>query len=160
MKVTSLVNSNQVNENCTVLINLSGAGGPNGRITVNESLTLKELGVNPNAVEVAKPRFPAKEIDDINRSDHDEVSKAEFIKKIIEGYQKVASAFAAAGGETLEDRIIHATVDWLVANKGFSREDNENSPVISEEELQVTAVPLADGGILFSVVGTAVWGDI
>ena len=157
MKVTTIVNSSQVNASSTVLINLSGAGGPNGRITVNESLTLAELGVDPSAVESKKPTFPEAEISAINASGLDEGTKAQKIQGVIVAYQEAAAAFVTSGGETVEDRIIHATLDYLVAKHNFSRTDSPTKAVISDDELQVTAVPVGNT-VLFSVNGTAVWG--
>jgi len=141
----------------TVLINLSGAAGKNGRITVNENTTLGELGVDPKVVEAKKPVFPTSEIASINASSLSGEEKMTRINTVMASYQKASAAFVASSGQTVEDRIVEAVLKLLVTKHGFSRTDVPDKPVIKDDELQVTAVA-ANNGFLFTVNGTAVWG--
>lgn len=152
-------NKAMLHEDCTVLINLSGPGNGGQRISVNETLTLRELGVSLINDAAQKPEFPSDKIAAINTNQGltPDQKKAQ-LNAAISDYEKAVASFQQAGGMAIEDQIVVAAVEYLVSHKGFSKTDQPNKPVIKANELQVTAVPTRSGELLFTVNGTSVWG--
>ena len=143
----------------TVLINLSGPGGPTGRIGLRESMTLEALGINPDTPTVTAPTFPSAEIAYVNNNTAlSDAQKADRVGKILAAFNEATKAYQSNGGETLPDQVIAKVEDWLVDTKGWARTDTAGKPVIKSGELVVTIVPLAQGGVLFAVNGSACWG--
>lgn len=156
--VCVLVPDSTVNPNSTVLINLSGPGGPTGRVNVNEALTLSDLGISADSGQGTKPTFPAAAIASINASSMTDTEKQEAIQAELDNFSELSEAFVETGSMTIEDKIIVGVVDWLVANKNFATSDKSDKYVINPDELVVTSLAPAPGVVLFSVTGSACWG--
>jgi len=153
-----LVPAGTVTKDSVVLVNLSGPGAtPSDRISVNESLTLGVLGVDPETEEEKAPEFPSESIADVNNSDISASEKAALIEEICAEYKEVAEAFTGSGGKTLPDRIISAVTEWLVNEKGFSKDTSAQAPVIKDGELVCSTV-MVNNTALFTINGSAVWG--
>jgi hypothetical protein len=157
LEINVKLNNSQVKPTATVLINLSGGGqGGNKRISVSDNVTLAELGVDLSG-QSAKPEFPQEGINEVNASGMSADQKSAKIQGILNQYEAAAKTYAASGGMTIQDKIVLATVDYLVKKHGFSTKDEAGKPYIKPSELQVTAVPV-NNELMFSVVGTSVWG--
>jgi len=141
----------------TVYITLSNGGSGTRRITVNTALTLDELKVSLHSSKPA-PEFPQAKLNALTGTGPEKVAAT---KAIMAEYEKAANAYAADGGDLLEDRIIARVMDYLVSKEGFSLKDSgSNTKVIKASDLQVSTLILSDGGHLFTVTGSAVWGSI
>ena len=155
-----LANTAAVSSNSTVLISLSGGDGAN-RITVNDNVTLAQLGINPAKLSVtAKPEFPQADINAISASTSlDATTKVARITQVVDAYKTAAAAYTESGGAQLTDVVVEKVTQWLIDKHGFSKTDTgSNAKLIKTDELQCAAVPIAEG-FVFSVTGSSYWGQ-
>lgn len=162
VNIPTLFNSNAISPDSTVLINLSNNEAGSRRIIVNEHLTLGELGVDFSSQAAQPPTWSevrAKMAEVTSRTDIDDEEKHELCNALLADHKAKVAAFANAGGLNDQDKIAFAVCDWLIANKGFSSSDTgADSKIVRPSDLQVSAVPQANGLTIFSVTGTSVWG--
>lgn len=160
MKVGNVLSpSTTVPLDSIVLISLSGGEGQN-RISVNDSVTLADLGVDPTSMSsLKKPEFPKDQIDQVNsETSIDPATRVTMITEILSAYEQAVEKYSQSGGASLTDLIVQKVYDYLVDKHGFSREDTgSDAKLIREDELQCTAIPHANG-FVFSVTGTSYWG--
>jgi len=159
-KVTTLLSNKSLNEGTTVILSLSNNGDGGKRISVNENLTLGEIGVNPQGGAAAEPSFADVQlrVAQISAGAGTPDSKATAIRAEMDSYQAQVAQFKQAGGQNITDRVMQGVCNWLVANKGFTTADEAGKPRISAADLQVTAIQTQGGEMVFNVVGSSVWG--
>lgn len=160
-KVTTLLSNKSLTKDTTVILALSNNGDGGKRISVNENLTLGDLGVDPQASGATEPSFAEVqlEVTAITSSAVLTASeKANLIKEKMTDYQNRVNQFKQSGGMNLTDRVMQGVCDWLVKNKDFTTQDEAGKPRISVNDLQVTAIQTHSGEMLFNVVGSSVWG--
>ena len=128
-------------------------------------MTLKDLGIDPKSkTGTVSPNYAdvAKEIARVNASaSYTPAQKMDKVQSLVSEFQKASQAFSAAGGQTLNDRVQFAVVDWLVANRGFKKDTGgAGDKGIKVTDRLVTLIPTASGDHVLTVSGTAVWGIV
>lgn len=154
--------NNSVTQDTKVKISFSGGEGAQ-RITIDESLTLSELGIDLEVVRGKAPVHPTAKISEIKSGPGTDEEKKAQIEKLMEDFKKASCEFKAMDGLTEEDLIQVKVVDWLIANKNFQRRTRENAdhkvPLVDEADITVIGNTNLAGQKEFRVNGTAVWGD-
>lgn len=150
----------EVDGNTIVTIDLSGGEGKN-RVAVHEVKTFKELGIDPTKLNVLDPpAFPNDAIAAISQNAAlDGQTRAAKVKELVAEYTRASADFSKNNqGMEVQDLINVAVMNYLVENEGFSRKnDTRDKPYINANELLVNSF-VHNGGVIFKVTGTAVWG--
>jgi len=155
-----LLNSSQIGPDCMVLINLSNNDNSSKRINVNESITLKDLGLGggstaqaPNwadaqakmTVVCANPALSASE-------------KAAAVQQITKDFTDASAKYQEVNGGNITDMVAVKAASFICEKYGFSSTDKDGTVVLKAENLLVSTMITPKGELLFSVTGTAVWG--
>jgi hypothetical protein len=149
----------EVDGNTIVTIDLSGGEGKN-RVAVHEVLTFKELGIDPTKLNVLDPpAFPNDEIAAVSQNAAlDGPTRAQRVKELIAEYTRASADFSKNNqGMEVQDLINVAVMNYLVDKQGFTRKDTRNKPYVNANELLVNSF-VHNGGVIFKVTGTAIWG--
>ena len=158
--VPTLLAQGALTKMTTVLVNISNNGTGGNRVAVNEPFTLGQIGLDPAKLGGAEPSFAdAKaKMDAAMKGAGTPESRAAKAQGILAEYQASVKAHKASGGLPLIDRIAASVCNYLHAERGFSATGAGNKPKITPADLQVTAFNTPEGGVIFNVVGSSVWG--
>lgn len=137
-----------------VHIALNGSVG-NKKISIDETLTLAELGVQL-AANGGEPEYPGAEIAKLNLCG---LAPAEVMRKTRElttAWENAKRAFAQQGGASLGDRIIAKVLEYLRNAHGLA--EGANTWTIKAGNLAL--YPYESNGLVqFTVQGSPQWGS-
>lgn len=142
-----------------VVINVSGRsdGSKTNGSNVSTSLTLGQLGVNPNA-SGERPQFPSHAMAEIGicsgLTDSQKQTKS---KQLLDNYDAAVRAFNAGAGGSVSDRVAKAVIDHLCGNYEFTTSGERGKYKIGTNDVSVQQLNFNGVGT-FLVTGSAVWG--
>lgn len=138
------------------LVNISINASANGKkISINDVLTLRELGVSLE--NVGEPQYPGAEVAGLNLcGQYTPEQVMAKTKEILYKWNAAKRAYAANGGQGLGDRIITAVLNRLRTHHGMS-ERNADGWSITAGALAIYPFE-ANGVVQFNVQGAPTWG--
>ena len=156
-----LLNSSQVTPDCMVLINLSNNDNSSKRINVSENITLRDLGLG-SGTSAQAPSWAdaqAKIAAVCANGSYSPSEKSEAVAQITKDFTDASAKYQEVNGGNITDMVAVKAASYICEKYGFSSTDKDGTVVLKAENLLVATMLTPKGELLFSVTGTAVWGN-
>lgn len=158
-KISDACSTGKITKKSTVTVNLTSSDA--SRKPINLELTLEELDLDPDKAfaDYQKPTPPTETVKEINSRNVSAEEKKALIDGVMKEYKEACALYEeVCNGQSLEDLIGIKLQDWLVNNKGYSRDPNKDKPHLSLDGVTISTIKGLDGVLNYQLNVKAVWG--